>query len=91
MAFAALTGIGSAFAFNRAPKLAGGATYYSYYDGDDVKWSTTRPTGANANCVASNLACTITSTSANVTSDYINEFPPQHSVLNQNGKSHPGM
>lgn len=80
MALAAVSGIGSAFAFN-APKKHFGATYYSYLDSGVQKWSTSQPAGM---CRDGNtVACTITSTSpqADVLAK-TNGFPANYTIQN---------
>jgi len=79
MAFAAVTGIGSAFAFN-APKKQIGTTYYASLSGSNQVWSLTPPSGKS--CQSGNtVACTITSTSpqADVLATQ-NDFPDNYTV-----------
>lgn len=80
MAIAALTGISGAFAFN-SPKKVVGTTYYGYKDANgDARWATTPPAFTNCGATDNALACTITSTSTNVT-NLVNQFPAQHTVI----------
>jgi len=82
MALAAISGIGGAFAFN-APKKHFGATYYAYIDPSGVqRWTASPP--ANYSCQStSNVACTITSTTAPATVlATTNGFPANHTTQN---------
>jgi hypothetical protein len=84
MALAAIAGLGSAFAITPKHHTAG-VTYYGYKDSNgDARWATTPP--ARTSCASDDkaLACTITSTSANVTS-LVNAFPAQTSIVNGAG------
>ena len=84
VALAAISGIGGAFASSHK-KPAGGTTYYAKQSGSEIIWVTTKP---NSLCSgSSNVACTITSTSANVTS-LNNQFPAQYTVLGGSGERH---
>ena len=77
MALAALSGVGGALAFT--PKNAG-TVYYGYKDASgNARWSASQP-ASDCQPDAKGLACTITSTSSNVTS-LQNQFPAQHTVI----------
>ena len=82
MALAAVSGIGSAFAFN-TPKKHFGTTYRAYIDaGGTQRWALNPP--ANYSCQSSStVACTITSTSpqADVLAT-TNGFPANHTTQN---------
>ncbi|MDP9077778.1 MAG: hypothetical protein M3O71_10175 [Bacteroidota bacterium] len=77
MAMAAITGIGSAFAFNHPHKVAG-ATYYGYrINSTTVGWATSPPQFTNCQSDSQALACTITSTAPQATVlATTNEYPP---------------
>jgi hypothetical protein len=87
MAMAAITGVGSALAFN-APKKVFGATYYAYIDGSGTqRWSSSVPVGSCG--ASSSVACTITSTTAPATVlATTNGFPANHTVQGGNGRAY---
>ena len=86
IAFAAIAGVGGAYATSHKTRLHAGTVYYSQkINSTQSVWRDVQPTTA---CQPSALDCTITSTSANVTSLPPNTFPAQFSVVAGSGKSH---
>ena len=86
IAFAAIAGVGGAYATSHKSRLSGGTIYYSQkINSTQSVWRDVQP---STGCQPSSLDCTITSTSANVTSLPPNTFPAQFSVVNNAGKSH---
>lgn len=86
VAFAAITGIGGAFATSHKNHLRGGTFYYSQkINATQSVWKAVQP---STPCQASSLDCTITSTSSNVTSLAPDTFPAQYSTVNNSGQSH---
>lgn len=80
IALAAISGMSSAFAFN-APKHTVGTRYYGYKDAaGNARWTATTLTN-DCSADPKAKACTITSTSSNVTT-LANAFPAQYSILN---------
>ena len=85
LAFAALTGMSSAFAINH-PKKVAGTTYYGILSGTDAKWTLNRPERLSCGSDEHAIACTITSTApqADVLST-VNALPPQSTVQHNSG------
>jgi uncharacterized protein YceK len=91
MAIVALTGAGSAFAFNH-PKAHAGTKYYAVRVSAGInhsRWTATQPDGSCNN--ASALACTITSTSTGVTSLPQDTYPAQFTKIGTDGESYPAQ
>ena len=84
LALAAITGIGGAFASSHK-KPVGGTTYYAKRNGSEINWVTSKPSSPCGG--TSEVACTITSTSTNVTS-LNNQFPAQYTVVSGPGEAH---
>ncbi len=85
VALAAISGIGGAFASSHK-KPAGGTTYYAHkISATQSVWVASKPGGLCNQ--SSDLACTITSTSSNVTSLAPNTFPAQYTVVSGNGEA----
>jgi hypothetical protein len=81
IALAAVSGIGSAFAFNHHAKHSG-VTYYAKSNGSGFQWVTSRP-GAPMSCKpGGDAACTITSTYNVTGSQYDNELPAGATIVN---------
>ncbi len=86
IAFAAIAGVGGAYATSHKTHFHAGTLYYSQkINSTQSVWRDVQPT---TSCQPSALDCTITSTSADVTSLPPNTFPAQFSVVNNAGKSH---
>ena len=86
LALTAVTGIGSAFALNHKAPKAGTLYYAQKINATQSVWVRTMPT--NACSQDSALECTITSTSADVTSLPPDTYPAQFSSLGIPGKAH---
>jgi hypothetical protein len=84
VALAAISGIGGAFASSHK-KPVGGTTYYAKKSGSQSVWVASKPGGLCNQ--ASALACTITSTSSNVTSLAPNTFPAQYTIVSGSGEA----
>lgn len=87
MAIAAIAGVGGAYATShKAPRRAGAVYYAQKINATQSVWRAAlpgKPCGPT-----SALACTITSTSTNVTSLPPDTYPAQFSVLGGNGQAH---
>lgn len=88
MAFAALTGVGSAFAFNHPAKhRRASKTYYAYIDNtvspSVQRWTEIQPSLDDFTCLPSSVACTITSTTDEATVlSTTNGYPVDHQAQN---------
>ncbi|WP_345955211.1 hypothetical protein [Mucilaginibacter sp. PAMB04168] len=85
IALAAIAGVGGAYATSHKTRLTGTVYYSQKINSTQSVWRAVQPGTA---CQPSALDCTITSTSANVTSLPPNTYPAQFTVVNNAGKSH---
>lgn len=87
IAFAAIAGIGGAYATShKAPRHSGTLYYAQKINSTQSVWRDVKPSNLCAS--TSDLACTITSTSSNVTSLAPNTFPAQYTIVSGDGKAH---
>lgn len=87
IAFAAIAGVGGAYATSHKTHFHAGTLYYAQkINSTQSVWREVKP--GNPCASTSDLACTITSTSSNVTSLPPNTFPSQFTVVSGDGKAH---
>lgn len=85
IALAALTGIGSAFAFGHHGKRSG-SFYYAKSNSSGFQWVTSRPAAPLSCKPGGSAACTITSTYDVTGSQYDNELPSGATVISGSDK-----
>ncbi|UOE47849.1 hypothetical protein MTO98_25905 [Mucilaginibacter sp. SMC90] len=81
MALAAVSGIGSAYAFNTPKKHFGTPYYGRIYSTGHFRWFTSAPAGCNTTALP-NAACTITSTYDVTGAAYQDKLPAGANVQN---------